>query len=140
MNPNNTARFARPSPFGCPPKYWVTECSAPNPAAPLTHFRLDAPARPYSGSKNSESHHFQALWPQTRKSSSQSKWATHHDLRRIFRSLAAAEGVPSHVAERCLNHKLKVVEGIYDRSDYFEERRKAHQQVAARLEALIHFN
>lgn len=36
---------------------------------------------------------------------------TVHDLRRTCRSLLAAEGVPGHVAERCLNHKLKGVEG-----------------------------
>lgn len=62
---------------------------------------------------------------------------TIHDLRRTFRSIAAAEGVPSHVAERCLNHKLKGVEGIYDRHDYFDERRIAHQKVADRLLPLI---
>ncbi|MCE7523012.1 tyrosine-type recombinase/integrase [Alloalcanivorax xenomutans] len=55
---------------------------------------------------------------------------TVHDLRRTFRSLAAAEGVPSHVAERCLNHKLKGAGGIYDRYDYFDERKQAHQKVA----------
>lgn len=55
---------------------------------------------------------------------------TVHDLRRTFRSLAASLGVSGHVAERCLNHKLKGVEGIYDRHDYFEERRAAHQTVA----------
>ena len=30
-----------------------------------------------------------------------------------------------HVAERCLNHKLKGVEGIYNRHDYFAERKAA---------------
>lgn len=63
---------------------------------------------------------------------------TIHDLRRTFRSLAAAEGVPGHVAERCLNHKLKGVEGIYDRYDYFEERKLAHQKVSDRIESAIH--
>jgi len=29
-------------------------------------------------------------------------------------------GVELHVAERCLNHKLKGVEGVYNRHDYFE--------------------
>jgi hypothetical protein len=29
------------------------------------------------------------------------------------------------VAERCLNHKLKGVEGVCNRHDYFEERRRA---------------
>ena len=57
---------------------------------------------------------------------------TIHDLRRTFRSLAAAEGVPSYVAE------LKGVEGIYDRYDYFEERKIAHQRVANAIEALTH--
>lgn len=50
---------------------------------------------------------------------------TVHDLRRTCRSLMASAGVPGHVAERCLNHKLKGVEGIYDRYDYFDERREA---------------
>ncbi|MEF1306483.1 integrase, partial [Vibrio owensii] len=43
------------------------------------------------------------------------------------------------VAERCLNHKLKGVEGIYDRHDYFEERRIAHQTVADVVEPLVNF-
>jgi len=54
---------------------------------------------------------------------------TVHDLRRTCRSLMASAGVPGHVAERCLNHKLKGVEGIYDRYDYFDERREALAQV-----------
>lgn len=62
---------------------------------------------------------------------------TVHDLRRTFRSLAASVGVPSHVAERCLNHKLKGVQGIYDRHDYFDERKTAHQNVADLLEPLF---
>jgi len=60
-----------------------------------------------------------------------------HDLRRTFRSLAASQGVPGHVAERCLNHKLKGVEGIYDRHDYLEERTEAHAKVAFLLESII---
>ena len=49
---------------------------------------------------------------------------TVHDLRRTFRSLLASLSVPGHVAERCLNHKLKGVEGIYDRYDSLEERKE----------------
>jgi integrase len=60
-----------------------------------------------------------------------------HDLRRTFRSLAASLGVAGHVAERCLNHKLKGVEGIYDRHDYLEERLAAHTKVADYLEPII---
>ncbi|WP_026376088.1 tyrosine-type recombinase/integrase [Aestuariibacter salexigens] len=54
---------------------------------------------------------------------------TVHDLRRTFRSLLAELKVPGHIAERCLNHKLKGVEGIYDKYDYFEERRLALEKL-----------
>ena len=49
---------------------------------------------------------------------------TVHDLRRTCRTLLAKQGTPGHVAERCLNHKLKGVEGIYNKHDYFEERKE----------------
>ena len=62
---------------------------------------------------------------------------TVHDLRRTCRSLLAAAGVPGHVAERCLNHKLRGVEGIYDRHDYFEERKEALAKVATLVEPAI---
>ena len=58
---------------------------------------------------------------------------TVHDLRRTVRSQLAAFGIAPHVAERCLNHKLKGVEGVYDRHDYLEERRQALEQWAAIL-------
>ena len=60
-----------------------------------------------------------------------------HDLRRTCRSLLAAEGVVGHVAERCLNHKLNGVEGIYDRHDYMDERREALQKIATLVAPLI---
>lgn len=60
-----------------------------------------------------------------------------HDLRRTCRSLLASNGVPPHIAERCLNHKLRGVEGIYDRYDYFEERREALIQVAKKIVPLV---
>jgi integrase len=59
-----------------------------------------------------------------------------HDLRRTCRSLLAANGVPSHVAERCLNHKIRGVEGIYDRYDYFEERKFALSCIADQISPL----
>ncbi|NLY28964.1 MAG: tyrosine-type recombinase/integrase [Alcaligenaceae bacterium] len=61
---------------------------------------------------------------------------TVHDLRRTCRSLLASLGVPGHVAERCLNHKLKGVEGIYNRHDYFDERRDALNLLAKKLAPL----
>lgn len=64
---------------------------------------------------------------------------TVHDLGRTFLSLAASLDIAGNVAERCLNYKLKGVEGIYDRHDYFEERRIAHQTVADVVEPLVNF-
>lgn len=61
---------------------------------------------------------------------------TIHDLRRTARTQLAGLGVPPHVAEKVLNHKLKGVEGRYDRYDYFEERKKALNQWAALLAQL----
>lgn len=53
---------------------------------------------------------------------------TLHDLRRTARTHLAALGVRREVAERCLGHKLRGVEGTYDRHDYFRERRAALAQ------------
>lgn len=50
-----------------------------------------------------------------------------HDFRRTARTHLEALGVAPHVAERCLNHKVKGVEGIYNRHDYFEERKAGLQ-------------
>lgn len=50
---------------------------------------------------------------------------TIHDMRRTARTQLAALGVTREVAERALNHALKDVEGIYNRHDYFEERKQA---------------
>jgi len=62
---------------------------------------------------------------------------TIHDLRRTCRSLLAEMGVPGHIAERCLNHKLKGVEGIYDRYDYLEERKQALQGLSLKVALLV---
>jgi len=58
---------------------------------------------------------------------------TLHDLRRTARTHLAALGVRREVAERCLGHKIKGVEGTYDRHGYFDERRKALEQWTALL-------
>lgn len=65
---------------------------------------------------------------------------TVHDFRRTARTHLAALGVTPHVAERCLNHKLKGVEGIYNRHDYFEERKSALNAWADLLERLENGN
>ncbi len=62
---------------------------------------------------------------------------TVHDLRRSARTQLAALGVSREVAERCLNHALKGVEGIYNQHDYLEERRQALTLWASLLDALV---
>jgi len=61
---------------------------------------------------------------------------TVHDLRRTARTHLAELGVDPIVAERCLNHKIKGVEGIYNRHDYYNERKDALNRWAGLLEAL----
>lgn len=56
-----------------------------------------------------------------------------HDLRRTARTQLAALGVSWDIAERCLNHKLQGVRGVYDRHDYLDERRDALEKWAAML-------
>lgn len=65
------------------------------------------------------------------------KHFTVHDLRRTFRSLAASVGTPNHVARLCINHRQGGVDGIYDRYEYFDERKIAHQKVADLVSPLV---
>ncbi len=61
---------------------------------------------------------------------------TVHDMRRTARTLLAELGVDRFVAERALNHKVRGVEGIYNRHDYFDERQDALTRWALLLEAI----
>jgi len=61
---------------------------------------------------------------------------TIHDLRRTLRTQLGAMGIPPHIAERVLNHKLKGVEAVYDRHDYFDDRKQALEQWAAVMESI----
>ncbi|MEY0056685.1 tyrosine-type recombinase/integrase [Providencia rettgeri] len=53
---------------------------------------------------------------------------TIHDFRRTMRTHLAKLGIDPFVAERCLNHRIRGVEGIYNRHDYFDERKKALEE------------
>jgi len=59
-----------------------------------------------------------------------------HDLRRTMRTQMAAIGIDPVIAERCLNHKIPGIEGIYNRHQYFDERKIALAQWADLLVAL----
>ncbi len=61
---------------------------------------------------------------------------TVHDMRRTARTHMAALGVDRFVAERALNHKIRDVEGVYDRYDYFEERATALTRWGLLLQAI----
>lgn len=61
---------------------------------------------------------------------------TVHDFRRTARTHLEALGVDWRVAERCLNHKIKGVEGIYNRHDFLNERREGLTKWATLLDQL----
>jgi integrase len=62
---------------------------------------------------------------------------TIHDLRRTARTLLASLKVPPHISERCLNHKLQGVEGVYDQYDYFDERMEALSKLTDLIAPLV---
>lgn len=59
-----------------------------------------------------------------------------HDLRRTMRTQMAGLGIDPLIAERCLNHKIPGIEGIYNRHQYFNERKAALAQWADLLVVL----
>ena len=59
-----------------------------------------------------------------------------HDLRRTARTNLGRLGVPPHVAELCLNHKLSRIQGTYDTHDYFVARRDALNTWAKDIETI----
>lgn len=58
-----------------------------------------------------------------------------HDLRRTMRTHLGKMGVNRFVAERCLNHRIEGMEGVYDAGDYLPERRAALEKWADFLES-----
>lgn len=62
---------------------------------------------------------------------------TVHDLRRTCRTLLASLNIPPHIAERCLNHKLKGIEATYNQHDYLEERRHALDKLASLISPMV---
>jgi integrase len=60
-----------------------------------------------------------------------------HDLRRTARSLLSRAGVATDHAERCLGHVIGGVRGIYDRHEYYDEKAKAFEALAALVQRII---
>ena len=59
-----------------------------------------------------------------------------HDLRRTARSLMSRAGVNADHAERCLGHAIPGVRGIYDRHEFYDEKKFGFDALATQL-ALI---
>jgi integrase len=60
-----------------------------------------------------------------------------HDLRRSARSLMSRCGIPSDHAERCLGHVIGGVRGVYDMYEYFAEKKRAFEALAALVERIV---
>ncbi|MDO9170137.1 MAG: integrase arm-type DNA-binding domain-containing protein [Methylobacter sp.] len=58
---------------------------------------------------------------------------TLHDFRATMKTHMGGMGVSGFVSERCLNHKIPGMAGVYDRGDYFKERKEAMDLWAAFL-------
>jgi len=62
---------------------------------------------------------------------------TLHDLRRTARSLMSRAGVNSDHAERCLGHVIGGVRGVYDRHQFYNEKRDAYAALAAQIARIL---
>lgn len=62
---------------------------------------------------------------------------TPHDLRRTFATRLADMGIAPHIIEKCLNHRMQGVMGIYNRAEYEAERIAAAQAWADELHRII---
>jgi integrase len=62
---------------------------------------------------------------------------TPHDLRRTFATRLGDLGIEPYIIEKCLNHKMQGVMGIYNRAEYEQERIDAAEAWAAELQRII---
>jgi integrase len=64
-----------------------------------------------------------------------SSWRV-HDLRRTSRSLMSRVGVSPDHAERCLGHLIPGVRGVYDRHEYYDQKKVAFEKLAALIDRI----
>jgi integrase len=60
-----------------------------------------------------------------------------HDLRRTARSLMSRAGVQSDHAEQVLGHVLPGVRGVYDRYNFYDEKKHALEALARQIERIV---
>jgi integrase len=63
---------------------------------------------------------------------------TIHDLRRTARTLMTRAGVDSNRAERCLGHVIGGVRGVYDRHEYYDEKKAAFEKLATQIDRILY--
>jgi hypothetical protein len=47
-------------------------------------------------------------------------------------------GIDPNHAERCLGHVISGVRGIYDRHEYYDEKKAAFEKLAAQIDRILH--
>lgn len=62
---------------------------------------------------------------------------TIHDVRRTARSLMSRAGVNPDHAERVLNHVIGGIRGVYDRHEFYDEKRFAVEALAAQIDRIL---
>lgn len=67
------------------------------------------------------------------------QYFTVHDLRRTFRSLLAHIGISDEISEVCMNHAKKGTTKVYNRYQYFKERKEALNKLAELILSLINY-
>jgi integrase len=67
------------------------------------------------------------------------QYFTVHDLRRTFRSLLAHIGISDEISEVCMNHEKKGTTKVYNRYQYFKERKEALNKLAELILSLVNY-
>jgi integrase len=60
-----------------------------------------------------------------------------HDLRRTARTLLSRANINADIAERCLGHVIGGVRGVYDRFEFYEQKKHAFEALAALLTNIV---
>jgi integrase len=60
-----------------------------------------------------------------------------HDLRRTARSLLSRASVRAEDAEQCLGHVLPGIQATYNQHDFYQEKKRAYEALAALVERLV---
>lgn len=62
-----------------------------------------------------------------------------HNLHRTCLTLMVSLGIPEEVAENCVNHNASNIVRIYNRYEYKQERKEAHEKVAKLMLPMTNF-